>query len=177
MPFWAAALKGSMIYAFTHMGNFFLLLLFLLLLRTPPPLASRPISQPGGPYLSLEAHIPALRPKSQSWDPNPNLKAQIPTPRPRFQSLGIFALRLGFGPGSWASRLRYGPRGWGVGGCGGGGEGGGENSPYMWKHRSLTPLGPLPCFPLNLNHSLLKQGTGTADHLTLLRLLTLASWI
>ena len=58
-PFWAAAPKGSMTYAFTHMGNI-LLLLHLLLLRTPPS------PQPPGPYLSLEAHIPAWRPKSQS---------------------------------------------------------------------------------------------------------------
>ena len=29
-PFWAAALKGSMTYALTHMGNFLLLLLLLL---------------------------------------------------------------------------------------------------------------------------------------------------
>ena len=43
----AAAPKGSMTYAFTHMGN------FLLLLRTPPP-------------PSLQAYIPASRPKSQS---------------------------------------------------------------------------------------------------------------
>ena len=43
----------------------------------------------------------------------------------------------------------------------------------MWKHRSSIPLGPLPCSPLNFNHNLLKQGTGTADHLTLLRLFQL----
>ena len=60
-PFWAAAPKGSMTYAFTHMGNF---LLLLLLLRTPLPPASRPISHPGGPYPSLEGQIPVLRPKS-----------------------------------------------------------------------------------------------------------------
>ena len=59
ISFWAAATKGSMTYAFTHVGNFFLLL------RTPP--ASRPISQPGGPYPSLEAQIPVLRPKSLAW--------------------------------------------------------------------------------------------------------------
>ena len=47
----------------------------------------------------------------------------------------------------------------------------GENSPFVWKHRSSTPLGPLPCSPHNLNHNLLRQSTGTADHLTLLRLL------
>ena len=61
----------------------------------------------------------------------------------------------------WASRL------------GGGGyveEEEGENPPYVRKHRSLTPSGPLPCSPLNFNHNLLRQGTGTADHLKLLRL-------
>ena len=67
--FWAAAPKGSMTYAFTHMGSF----LLLLLLCTPPPPASRPISQPGGPYPSLEAQIPVLRSKSQPQDPNPIL--------------------------------------------------------------------------------------------------------
>ena len=136
----------------------------------PLPPASRPISQPGGPYPSLEAQIPVLSPKS--------LETRI------------WALGLGFGPwgwdlglktGIWASRLGYGPPGWdmgpeaGGGGCGGGGEeeeGGGENSPYVWKHRSSTPLGPLPCSPLNFNHNLLKQGKGTTDHLTLLRLLS-----
>ena len=41
------------------------------------------------------------------------------------------------------------------------------------QHRSSTPSGPLPCSPLNFNHNLLWQGTGTADHLTLLRLLSL----
>ena len=40
----------------------------------------------------------------------------------------------------------------------------------MWRHRSLTPLGPMPCSPLNFNHNLLRQGTGTADHPTLSRL-------
>ena len=32
-------------------------------------------------------------------------------------------------------------------------------------YRTLSPLGPLPSSPLNFNHILLKQGTGTADHL------------
>ena len=58
--FWAAAPKGSMTCAFTHMGNFLLLLLLLLLFRTIPS------PQLPGPYLSLEAHDPILRPKSQS---------------------------------------------------------------------------------------------------------------
>ena len=57
----------------------------------------------------------------------------------------IWALRLGCGPqdwdlgletGIWASRLGF------EGGREGGGEG--ENPPYVWKHRSSTPLGPLP---------------------------------
>ena len=48
-PFWAAALKGSITYAFTHMGNFLLILLLLLLLRTPHP-----------PYLqTLQGRCPA----------------------------------------------------------------------------------------------------------------------
>ena len=51
--FWAAAPKGPMTYAFTHMGDF-LLLLFLLL----PPL-------PGFKTQILWASIPALRLKSQ----------------------------------------------------------------------------------------------------------------
>ena len=46
----AAAPKGSMTYAFTHMGDFLLLLLLLLLLR-PSPLKS----QSRGPNSSLEA--------------------------------------------------------------------------------------------------------------------------
>ena len=51
--------KGSMTYAFTHMGDF----LLLRLLRTPPP-------------PSLEAHIPALRPKSHPRGPNPSKEVQ-----------------------------------------------------------------------------------------------------
>ena len=59
-----------------------------------------------------------------------------------------------------------------VGGTNGGGGGEeGENSPYVRKHRSLTPLGPLPCFPFNFKHNLLRQGMGTADQLALLQLL------
>ena len=43
----------------------------------------------------------------------------------------------------------------------------------MCEHRSSTPSGPLPRSPLNFKHNLLKQGTGTADHLTLLRLFSI----
>ena len=124
VAFWAAAPKGSMTYAFTHMGN------FLLLLRTPPPpslqayiSAWRPISQPRGPNPSLEAQIPPSRPKSQPQGPNSSLKG-----------FGPQDWDLGLEAGIWASRLRYGPGGWGEGGCGGGEEGegeGGENSPYV----------------------------------------------
>ena len=60
-PFWATASKGSMTYAFTHMGNF----LLLLLLHTPP-------------LPSLRAHFSAWRPISQPLGPNPSLEAQIP---------------------------------------------------------------------------------------------------
>ena len=39
---------------------------------------------------------------------------------------------------------------------------------YVWNHRSSSPLGLLPCFPLNFKHNLLiRQSTGAADHLTL----------
>ena len=48
---------------------------------------------------------------------------------------------------------------------------GGENSSYEWKHRLSTLLGLLPCFPCLCSHKLIWQGTGSADHLTLLRLL------
>ena len=64
----AAALKGSMTYAFTHMGNFLLLLLLLLL---HPPIKS----QSWHPNSSLEAQIPVLRPKSKPPGPNPSLQA------------------------------------------------------------------------------------------------------
>ena len=60
-PFLAAAPKGSMTFAFTHMGNF-----LLLLLLHPPPLNP-----------SLEAKIWVSRAQSQSWDPNPSLEALI----------------------------------------------------------------------------------------------------
>ena len=64
-----------------------------------------PSPQPPGPFLSLEVHIPALRPKFHPQGPNPNPKAQIPLSRD-----------LGLKTGIWASRLRYGPGGWGEGG-------------------------------------------------------------
>ena len=71
--------------------------------------------------------------------------------------------------GRWLMLILFEPQDWDLRGRDGGG-GGGENPPYVWKHRSSTPLGPLPCSPLNFNHNQLRQGTGTADHLTLLRL-------
>ena len=52
--FWAAAAKGSMTYAFSHMGNFLLLFFSSFFVRPSPP-RSNP---------SLEAQIPAVRPKS-----------------------------------------------------------------------------------------------------------------
>ena len=50
---------------------------------------------------------------------------------------GIWVMRLGFGSGDWDLGLK--PRG---GGRMDGGEG--ENSPYVQKHRSSTPSGPVP---------------------------------
>ena len=81
-----------------------------------PPSTSRPISQPRGSYPSLEAQIPVLRPKSHLRGPNPSL-----------EGFGPQDWDLGLKAGIWASRLRYGPEGWGRGDGGGGGEG--ENSP------------------------------------------------
>ena len=89
----AAAPKGSMTYAFTHMGDFLLLLLLLLLHASP--------SNP-----SLEAQIPVSRPKSQLQGPNLSLKVQILAWRLKYGPQGwdlelqarIWALRLGFGP-------------------------------------------------------------------------------
>ena len=79
-PFWAAAPKGLMTYAFTQ-GKF--LLLLLLLLHTPPPRF-----RPRDPTPSLKAQIPASRPKSQPQGPNPSLEAPIPTLRLKSQSRG-----------------------------------------------------------------------------------------
>ena len=73
-PSWAVAPKGSMTYAFTHMGDF-----LLLVLHTPPPL---------GLYLSLEGHIPVLRPKSQPQGPNPSPEPEIWASRPGSGPLG-----------------------------------------------------------------------------------------
>ena len=43
--------------------------------------------------------------------------------------------------------------------------------PHMCESKGHRPLqGRCPAPSLNYNHNLLKQGTGTADHLTLLRL-------
>ena len=119
----AAAPKGSMTYAFTHMGNFLLLLLAI-----------------GIWVLGLWAGF-GLR----GWD-------------------------LGLEAGIWASRLGFES---GREGTDGGEGGGGEISPMCESigHRPLRGRCPAPS--LNFNHNLLRQGTGTADHLTLLRLLFL----
>ena len=60
-PFWAAAPKGPMTYAFTYAEIF--------------PKSVHPPS--------LEAQIPVPRPKSQSRGPNPIRKAQILASRPK----------------------------------------------------------------------------------------------
>ena len=127
-------------------------------------------AQPKGPNSSLKVQILALRPRFLSWSPITSLEAEM------------WALRLGFRPQDWdlGLKMEFGPRDWDLrgrdGGEGGGG-GGGENPPYVWKHRSSTPSGPLPCSPLNFNHNLLRLGTGTTDHLTLLRLFTFSAFL
>jgi len=82
------ASKGSMTYAFTHMGHFLLL---------PCPSV--------GPPPSLEAQIPVPKPKSQSHDPNPSLETQILAWRLGSRSLGG---DLGLKAEIWASRLGFG---------------------------------------------------------------------
>ena len=95
-------------------------------------------------FSSSFAQILASRPKSQPKGTDPSLEAQISALKSKSQPRGRMP--------------------------GGGGEEEGENSPYVWKYRSSTPSESLPCSPLNFKHNLLRQGTGTADHLTLLRL-------
>ena len=75
---------------------------------------------------------------------------------------------MGHEAGIWVSGPGFEPSWWG------GGRPDGRTMekipPCVWKHRSSTPSGPLSCFPFNFKHYLLRQGTGTADHLTLLQL-------
>ena len=75
--FWAAAPKGPMTYAFTHMGDFLLLLLLL----HPPLWLQSPNSSP-------EAPIPASRLLFQPWGLNPSPKAQTPASRLQSQPEG-----------------------------------------------------------------------------------------
>ena len=119
--------KGSMTYAFTHMGNFLLLLLLLLL----------------GSGLLAGIWTSRLRFGPQGWDLG--LQARI------------LAFRLGFGPrgwdlglktGIWASRLEFGPRDWDL--RGGGmeeGEKEKEKIPHMCEsigHRPFQSRCPAP---------------------------------
>ena len=81
--------------------------------------------------------------------------------------VGIWALRVGFGPqdwdfgleaGIWASRLRYGPGGWGEGGTKKEKkEEEEEKIPHMCESIGHRPLwGRCPAPSLNFNHILLK---------------------
>ena len=81
LPFWAAAPKGYLTYAFTHIGNFLLLLLlFLLLLR----LSLKPKFSRLGSCLLAGIWTSRLRFGPQGWDLG--LQARI------------LAFGLGFGP-------------------------------------------------------------------------------
>ena len=80
-PFWAAATKGLMTYAFTHIGNFLLLLLLLLL---PPPLHIK-----ANIPLCLEALIPASKLNFQPRGLIFSLKAQISFSRRRKRKFPI----------------------------------------------------------------------------------------
>ena len=87
---------------------------------------------------------------------------------------------MGLKAGIWALRLRYGP-----GGCGKGGveeekekEEEEEKSPHICESIGHRPLrGRCPAPSLNFKHNILKQGTGTANRLTLLRLFILIDLI
>ena len=106
---------------------------------------------------------------------------------------GVWTSRLRFGPqGSdlglqariWASRLRFGPQDWDLGletiiwasrlgWLGRGRKRRRRKFSICVEAKVINHLGPLPCSPLNFNQNLFKQGAGTADHLTLLRLFLL----
>ena len=184
----------------SHMQKFLLLLLLLLLLRPPPHRetqipASRPKSQPRGPNPSLEAQIPASRPKSQPPGPNPSLKGQISASRPKSQPPGPNPSIQAQTPASWLKIQTKGSNPspktqipvlsighqilWGLL----------TMSKYMLQasNRALSPISQLFQSEKNsIGHRLLRGrcpsnhhtstythigATGTADHLTLLRLL------
>ena len=98
----------------------------------------------------LKAQMLSSRQKSQPQGPNPSLKAQIPATKPKSlpnSSPMAYVSAQGSNPSCKK-----------------------EKFPNVWKHSSWAPPGPLPCSLPQLQ-SQLRQGTGTADHLTLLRLL------
>ena len=100
-PFWAAAAKGSMTYAFTHRE----FSLSSPSSSSPPPtqiLALKQKSQYSGPNPSLEARVPVSRPNSQPLSPKfqplgpkSSNKVKIPAPhlifvlKPKSQPQGI----------------------------------------------------------------------------------------
>ena len=46
-----------------------------------------------------------------------------------------------------------------------------KKSPISVKEKVIDPFGAAALLPINFYHNLLRQGMGTADHLTLLRIL------
>ena len=92
---------------------------------------------------------------------------------PKGLGLGLRGWDLGLKAGIWASRLEFGPQDWDLRGVDGGEGGEGKISPMCESigHRPLRGRCPAPS--LNFKHNQLRQGTDTADHLTLLRLLFL----
>ena len=108
-------------------------------------------SQTRGSNPRLKAPIPDSKLQYQLWDSNPSLKGPTPAPWLQPQHHGsnstlmapIPSLALGL-------KSRF-------------------NTPILAKHRSSAPTGPLPLSPSHLTFTNL-GATGTADHLTLLRL-------
>ena len=131
---------------------------------------SLPKSQPQGPNPSLKAQIPTSRPKFYPGSPNPSLEAQISQNWDFSLKAGKGASSqgrdLGLETGIWASRLGF--------------EGEGQRwrrkSPISVKTYFIDPFRAAALLPPQIQpqvHNQLRQGTGTADHLMLLRLFSL----
>ena len=78
---------------------------------------------------------------------------------PGSMSYAFTHMDMGLEDRIWASRLGLRSQDWDLGLV----TGIWREGRRRWKRRSLTTLGPLPCFPFNFKHNLLRQGTGTAD--------------
>ena len=109
-------------------------------------------------FLFLKVRIPILRPRSYPQGPNPSLEDQIPALKALIQPWrpkSSLATQISVQRPKSQSLERE-----------------GENSPHEWKHRSSSPLGPLPCSRPQLQSQPTWAGHKYCwyDHQTLLRL-------